>query len=72
MRHVCHADGCEVEVPPIMLMCKRHWAMVPVQIRTEIWRTYIPGQESRKDPSEEYLNAYHEAVEAVALKEGRR
>jgi hypothetical protein len=25
MKHVCHAEGCEREVPPKLLMCFVHW-----------------------------------------------
>lgn len=71
-RHVCHADGCEVSVPPKMLMCLRHWKMVPRSIQLRVWREYVPGQEVRKDPSSEYLEVMREAIEAVAEKEGRR
>jgi len=70
--HVCHADGCNVEVPPKMFMCKRHWFMVPKPMRDRIWATYVSGQEIRKDPTDEYMEASMQAIEAVAAKEGRR
>ena len=72
--HTCHADGCEVHVPPKLFMCKRHWYMVPYGLRCAVWATYQPGQE-RLDgtafPSEDYLIATSEAIAAVAAKEGR-
>jgi hypothetical protein len=71
-RHECHADGCSVEVPPRMLMCLRHWRMVPRDIQKRVWAEYNEGQEIRKDPTEEYMDVQREAVEAVAKKEGRR
>lgn len=72
MAHTCHAEGCRAEVPPRLLMCLRHWRMVPVRLQREVWRTYRKGQEIDKCPSEDYLVAQRAAVEAVAQKEGRR
>lgn len=72
MRHVCHAEGCEVAVPPRMLMCLTHWRMVPRELQRRVWATYVEGQEIRKDPTPEYMEAQRAAVEAVAIKEGRR
>jgi len=72
MRHRCHAEGCNVEVPPRLLMCLRHWRMVPRAIQRRVWAEYVPGQEIRKDPTDEYMIVQREAVEAVAKSEGRR
>ena len=71
-KHTCHAEGCEAVVPPKMLMCLRHWRMVPVGLQRSVWRFYVPGQEIRKDPTVEYLRAAGEAITAVAHIEGRR
>jgi len=70
--HACHAIGCKVEVPPRMLMCLRHWRMVPPSIQRRVWDAYVPGQEIRKDPTKKYLRVQKMAVDAVAKKEGRR
>ncbi len=70
--HTCHALGCEKAVPPKMLMCLRHWRMVPVPLQRAVWREYVPGQEIRKDPTSAYLAVQAEAVNAVAAKEGLR
>jgi len=43
--------------------------MVPPNLQREVWRTYVPGQEKRKDPTVEYLRVAGEAIEAVARKE---
>ena len=69
-RHLCHARQCQEPVPPSKLMCRKHWFMVPAAIRSRVWALYRPGQEIRKDPTPEYLEAANEAVEAVAEKEG--
>lgn len=72
MSHTCHATKCDVPVPPKMLMCLRHWMMVPKSLQRQIWATYVPGQEIKKNPTKEYLEAFHAAVTAVAIKEGHR
>lgn len=69
--HTCHATGCEKRVPPRMLMCGKHWRMVPKPQQDAVWATYRPGQERTKDPSREYLIAARAAINAVAEKEGR-
>lgn len=72
MSHRCHAERCEAEVPPKLLMCRRHWFMVPKRLRDAVWATYREGQEISKDPSPEYMEAQQAAIAAVALCEGRR
>lgn len=67
--HTCHAKGCSVVVPEKMLMCRRHWRMVPVALQRAVWDAYVPGQEKRKDPTRRYLDAAHAAIDAVAKKE---
>jgi hypothetical protein len=71
IKHECHAIGCTVSVPPRMLMCRKHWYMIPKPLRDAVWATYVPGQEIRKDPTDEYMDAHLAAVRAVAEKEGR-
>jgi len=69
VRHLCHAEKCRTEVPPRMLMCTKHWGMVPYKLQKAVWAHYVPGQEIRKDPTGEYLDAAMEAINAVADKE---
>lgn len=71
MPHYCHAEGCEETVPRKMFMCRKHWFMVPMDLRGRLLAAYQPGQEKLKDvwPSTEYLVIAMQAVEAVALKE---
>lgn len=72
MTHHCHAIGCEVRVPPEMLMCKRHWYMVPSDLRAKVWAAYRHGQCDDKNPSESWHKAADAAIIYVARKEGRR
>ena len=69
MAHTCHARNCTAAVPPEMLMCKRHWFMVPKAVRDEVWATYLPGQCDDMDPSEEWHQAADAAIKAVFEKE---
>lgn len=71
MKHHCHARDCETPVPPKLLMCRKHWFMVPRELQNAVWRYYVPGQEIRKDPTPEYMEAQKAAVEAVARKKGK-
>lgn len=70
MAHTCHATGCNVEVPPEMFMCKRHWFSLPKPMRTKVWATYRPSQCDDWQISHEYANAAREAVRYIAEKEG--
>lgn len=70
--HTCHAEGCVVHVPPRLLMCARHWRMVPKRLRDALWAVYVPGQEDRKDPTGEYITVARQCIDAVAVTEGRR
>lgn len=71
MAHHCHAAGCPIRVPQTMLMCKRHWFMVPRAIQSRIWATYRDGQCDDWEISHAYAEAARSAVRAVAEKEGR-
>lgn len=69
--HTCHALGCRAFVAPKLLMCGKHWRMVPPEIQRQVWATYRSGQEVDKNPSFEYIQAQKRAVAAVAQLEGR-
>ena len=70
MSHTCHAEGCNVPVPPRMFMCARHWGRVPPWLQAGIWRFYVPGQERTKVVSKGYLVVQARARIAVAEAEG--
>lgn len=72
VKHTCHARGCAKEVPPKLLMCIRHWRMVPRDLQKAVWREYRPGQERTKTPTTAYLEVAFQAIEAVAKAEGPR
>jgi len=64
--HHCHARGCMVATRPEMLMCRRHWFMVPKLLRDRVWATYRAGQCDDMQPSKEWFAAADAAIEAVA------
>ena len=66
MSHTCHWPECDVEVPPEMWGCKKHWFMLPHGLRQRIWATYRPGQEIDKNPSARYLHAANEVQAWIA------
>lgn len=68
--HLCHAEGCDTEVPEAMFMCAKHWRRLPRSLKRAIWAHYENGQEIRKDPSEAYLLAAEDAIEWLAKAEG--
>ena len=54
-KHLCHWPTCGTAVPPKMWGCPKHWFRLPKHLRELIWATYVPGQEVRLDPSDDYL-----------------
>jgi hypothetical protein len=41
--------ACKATVRPGHLMCARHWSQVPVDLRTEVWRTWRGWQRASTD-----------------------
>lgn len=70
-QHLCHAVGCNVRTLPNRLMCPPHWFMVPPEIRRRVWQLYRPGQEEDHAPSQPYIDAAREAINAVARQENQ-
>lgn len=65
-KHTCHAAGCEVITQPRMLMCARHWRMVPKHIQRRVYAHYQPGQEEGEHtPTEAWHEAANEAIAYV-------
>lgn len=64
-QHLCHWPGCKRAVPPRVWGCKSHWFMLPVHLRNDILRAYVPGQEVTKTPSEEYVKVARRVQEWI-------
>lgn len=69
--HRCHAIDCTVVVPPRMLLCRRHWAMVPAELRAPVERHYRRGQCDDRRPSAAWVAAAARARAHVARVEGK-
>lgn len=67
--HTCHAEGCTSPVSPKMLMCRKHWRLVPLTLQAAVYAHYRPGQEIDKQPTSEYLDAANAAIRACAERE---
>lgn len=67
--HHCHARNCKVSIPPRLLMCPKHWRMVPRRIQNNVNRNYRRGQEIDKNPTMEYMGAAKDAIDSVAWQE---
>lgn len=67
--HICHAHGCNVEVPPKMFMCRKHWFMLPADMRSQVWHCYREGQEVEGNPSREYVEIAKACVVWIKNKE---
>ena len=65
MTHTCPAVGCTKRMPSTMLMCGKHWRLVPVPIQRRIWRSYRKGPTAHT-ATDDYMRAVADAVKAVA------
>jgi hypothetical protein len=54
-----------VPCAPEMLMCPRHWNMVPFDLQQEVWRTYRHGQCDDMNPSREWHESADKAIAHV-------
>jgi hypothetical protein len=71
--HFCKASRCAATIRsgsarPV-LMCARHWLMVPDAIRSRMYHA-AKDHARIEDASDEYLEVAAEAIEAVARLEG--
>jgi hypothetical protein len=64
--HQCPIDGCDVQVPPHLLMCRSHWRRVPKELQRRVYDTYANGTGLM---TEEYEEARSAAIAAVEMKE---
>lgn len=67
--HVCQLPGCATAINRRHLMCATHWFEVPVEIRTEVFRS-LAGWLNGDDAVRPYLIARLSAIVAVAKLHG--
>jgi hypothetical protein len=70
MNHICHAEGCSLPVNPKLLMCSRHWTMVPTELQVKVRNHFHPDQcKGKRRPSLEWITAAREAINYVRERE---
>lgn len=69
--HYCHARNCPTVVKPTLLMCAKHWRMVPKEMQDLVYSTYRKGQCTTKTPSREWHKAANDCIKYVTDKESK-
>jgi hypothetical protein len=60
----CPVPGCHDQIDASRLMCRRHWYLVPKQIRDRVWATWRSGQGAL---SKEHLETVRLAIVACQV-----
>ena len=63
----CQVPGCDDQIDPSRLMCRRHWYRVPKQLRDRVWATWQSG---RGTSSTEHQIAVRLAIAASRYRTG--
>jgi hypothetical protein len=53
-------------IPERLLMCSRHWKLVPAEIQRRVWKAYR-GRPGGAHPDSELTREYSEAVREAIL-----
>lgn len=59
-KHKCPVNGCPQLVGSELLCCRKHWYLIPANLRVNVWREFRQGA-----GSDSHLMACAAAVEAV-------
>lgn len=62
--HTCPIDGCTSRLAYEVLMCRDHWAMVPLELRRKVAHTWGAANKGRASWLE-YLEVRQSAIDAV-------
>lgn len=60
--HKCPLDCCKAQLPTHILMCSRHWGIVPPNLKRAVYASW-----NRGNPTSDYLETRAEAVRSVNL-----
>jgi len=66
----CFAEGCEARIPRRLLMCAKHWKLVPQRLQIEVYET-LDAWQHLGSPAP-YQAAIEAARVAVAELEAQR
>jgi len=69
--HKCRAKDCTLIVPGHILMCRRHWFMVPAPVRAIVLAEWSKVQSGDMKLTNEYLMAVWGAQLHVLAREGK-
>ena len=60
----CPVPGCPRQISKARLMCRRHWNLVPKELRDRVWATWQSGDGAR---SREHRHAVSAAITVAAI-----
>lgn len=66
----CPVEGCPKGRGDRQLMCRRHWYMVPKELRDRVWETARRMWADDEDGLEDWIEAKDAAIAAVEMREG--
>lgn len=70
--HECAAERCGVRIGTHLLMCPRHWGMLPAPLRRDVTARWSQVQEGELGAVASYRQVREEAVRVVdRLEQGR-
>jgi endonuclease I len=58
--HLCPIDRCNHSLPQHLLMCSRHWRLVPRQLQQKVYAAW-----NRGEPRQNYVAIRSEAIRCV-------
>lgn len=61
---MCDVSGCSAVVPSHLLLCGKHWRLVPKPLQREVYRTWGRRQREPRNPE---AKAEHEAAKRAAI-----
>lgn len=67
----CQAVDCITPVKSEMLMCRKHWFMVPSDIRSRVWQAWLDVGRGEAGAWEKHDKVKKLAIEAVKQQESK-
>lgn len=64
----CQADGCSRQIPTTIIFCDKHWALLPVENRRQLWGSIRPGDK----PNAACRRAEAQAIRVIREAERRK
>lgn len=61
---MCDIEGCKAVVPSHLLLCGKHWRLVPAALQREVYRSWKVRQRQPRDPAAKHN---HELAKRAAI-----